>query len=203
MSMAMTETVPIAPVRIGKGGSPSGGPVAAAPATTVNQGSNGATGGVAVTRAGMEEEDDSLPNKESAMNDMTCLGTFGALIGGFALNVFNQEFGTDALAIAQAFSMFLSVHLCTFGAISSTILYMRLNNLDDAGAKAFVKAWPRMFALPWDALVVGCFCYLCSIVLLGLINAGGANAQVFWPVCFCLAGGMCVSGLLFYLVVVK
>eukprot|EP00961_Rhodomonas_salina_P225502 3048959-Rhodomonas_salina.1 len=68
-----------------------------------------------------------LYDRERIMNDMTNTGTVGALVGGFALSIFDRPFSLDSLEFSTGIIIFLSVHLCTFSALSSAIIYRRVN----------------------------------------------------------------------------
>jgi len=145
----------------------------------------------------------NLLDRDRIMNDMTNTGTVGALIGGFALSIFNREFKNVPFEFATGVIIFLSVHLCTFAALSSAIIYRRVNCMDEDGVAKFVAKWSHIIGMPQKVFVVGCFCYLVGVILLGIANHGGLDAHHNYPIAFSICGGMCCLMIGYILLVVQ
>ena len=115
-----------------------------------------------------------------------------ALIGGFALsNLQNSVIDSDAPEMLSIIIYCLScfaVHACTCSALTSAILYGRINFLDDSTVEAWgVRPLNKMvLSMPLAKFAMGCASYIISVILLSSKDLEGIDGART----FCLIVGI-------------
>ena len=142
----------------------------------------------------------SCLDRERLLNDLTNTGVIGALIGGFALGALpllkDDATNHDSLIEqSRQCAMTLSVHLCTFAAICSALMYRKANMLaDDHTAADFAAKLGFIQHLPFMSLRAGVICYIAGVALTGANN--WHSASVGWSAFYSASGAMCLCSIL-------
>ena len=138
---------------------------------------------------------DKGPDRERTLNDITNTGVTAALIGGarvrgwagaqqlshptsvpisgFALSNLHSIGeddieDNDALIVAVYMLSVVAVHACTCSCLTSAMVYRKANSLTDDDAPAWALANQRLLKLPWSKFVMGCSCYILSVIVQAL-----------------------------------
>ena len=94
-------------------------------------------------------------------------------ISGFALSnlhsIGDDDIGDhDVLNLIVYVLSFIAVHANTCSCLTSAMLYRKANALDDDEAPAWARANQRLLKLPWTKFVMGCSCYIISVIFQSL-----------------------------------
>lgn len=128
----------------------------------------------------------AAPDRERLSNDMINTGVSAALIGGFALSnlqslTIDKDDANWLPTVVYCLSCF-AVHACTCSALTSAILYGRVNFLDDSsietwGARSLNK---MVLSMPLIKFSMGCASYIISVIILSFHDLAGIDgAQAF------------------------
>jgi len=134
----------------------------------------------------------AAPDRERLSNDMINTGVSAALIGGFALsNLQNLTIDKDDTnwlpTVVYCLSCF-AVHACTCSALTSAILYGRVNFLDDNSIEAWgARSLNKMvLSMPLWKFAMGCAAYIISVIILSFHDLDGIDGAQG----FCLTVGI-------------
>jgi len=106
-------------------------------------------------------------DRERLLNDVVNTGVMAALVGGFALGNMQDSYvdGTTLGLLIYVCSVF-SVHACTCSALTSALLYRKLNGMDEEAAAAWAAKRGFVLHMPMSKFGMGCVVYLTSVLLL-------------------------------------
>ena len=138
---------------------------------------------------------DKVVDRERTLNDITNTGVTAALIGGacvrawagaqhalsplavptvgFALSNL-QTIGPDDVGEHDALNTitymlsFVAVHASTCSCLTSAMLYRKANSLTDDDVPVWAQANQLLLRLPWLKFVMGCSCYIVSVIFQSL-----------------------------------
>ena len=74
----------------------------------------------------------------------------------------------DALNVIVYMLSFVAVHANTCSCLSSAMLYRKANSLADDDVPVWAQANQRLLKLPWLKFVMGCSCYIISVIFQSL-----------------------------------
>ena len=105
-------------------------------------------------------------SRERLCNQMQNSCVMAALIGGFALSSLAAPHPDESLDKWIYLLAYIAVHACTCSALTSAFLYASANLLEDGPLFAVWAAKRRhVIALPMMKFVMGCMCYMTSVIL--------------------------------------
>lgn len=109
-----------------------------------------------------------MQDRERVCNDTMNTGVTAALVGGFALNnVTDMTDVSTGLDMAVCIISIVAVHGCTCSALTSALIYRKVNRMQDDAVEPWASGNQRVLALPLQKFGLGCFSYLLSVVLMG------------------------------------
>jgi len=118
-------------------------------------------------RGGSARNNKAGNERERVLNDVVNTGVMAALIGGFALGNLQDSFvdGTTLGTLIYVCSVF-SVHACTCSALTSALLYRKINGMSEEATSAWAAKRGFILIMPIMKFGMGCVVYLVSVLLL-------------------------------------
>jgi len=110
-------------------------------------------------------------DRERLSNDVLNTGVAAALIGGFALGNLDLSHSTMVYVLSA-----IAVHGCTCSCLTSAFLYRTLNCIHDDDAALWASRHRWLLAMPFMKFVMGCACYLLTVIVRSYEALEGVDA---------------------------
>ena len=107
-------------------------------------------------------------HRDRLCNDVTNTAVAASLVGGFALGNLDGMIGIDGRPINYVLYMMsvFSIHACTCSALTSALLYRKINGLPDECVEEWELKHVLLLMMPVMKFGMGCAVYLGTVILM-------------------------------------